>query len=99
LALALVRGAPLVLILPPLAVVRAAGRRGRRGFLALPLATPIATAALVVDARGAVVAVVANPGIRGERADAEPDETGGTAEHVVALEMVVPVHVVVWHMI
>ena len=54
---------------------------------------------MVVDARRAVVAVVADPGICRERAHAEPDETGGAAEHVVALEMVVPVHVVVWHMI
>jgi hypothetical protein len=41
------------------------------------------------------------PGPCGDGADAEPDEAGGTAKHrvVVALEVVVPVHVVVWHMI
>ena len=102
-ALALVRRAPLGLglCLSPLAIVRGAGRGMRRGFvtlaLALPLGAPIA-ATVVVDAR-AVVAMVAEPGIGRERADAEPDETGGTAEHVVAPKVVVPVHVVVWHMI
>ena len=98
----MVRRAPLgLLCLLPLAIVRGAGRRRRkRGLiaLALPLGTAV-IATMVVDARRAVVAVVADPGICRERADAEPDETGGTAEHVVALEMVVPVHVVVWHMI
>jgi hypothetical protein len=47
-----------------------------------------------------LVTVVVYPGPRGDGADAEPDEAGGTAEHpvVIALDMVVPVHVVVWHM-
>lgn len=60
---------------------------------------------MVVNARGAgcprvviaVVVVVVDPIPGGDGADAEPDETGGTVDHVIALEVVVPVHVVMWH--
>jgi len=48
-----------------------------------------------------VVFVVADPSPSGDGPKGEPDETGGTPEHVIALvEVVVPVGlpVVVWHM-
>ena len=87
--------------MPPLAIIggrRHAGTPGRRrGFVALP---PAATM-LVVDAwgTGPPVVVAMYPGPGGDGADAEPDEAGGTTEHVVvAPEMVVvPIRVVVWH--
>lgn len=102
-AWALLRGVPLS-GLPPLAVVRrgCAGRcrRWRRGTLALPLDTPLEAWATEAASLAVVkVAVVAHPCVRDDGADAEPDETGGTAEHsVVAPVMVVPERVVVWHM-
>jgi hypothetical protein len=104
-ALALLRGAPLS-GLPPLAVVgrsragRWRWRRERRGTVALPLDTPLEAWATEAASLAVVkVAVVAHPCVRDDGADAEPDETGGTAEHsVVASVMVVPERVVVWHM-
>jgi hypothetical protein len=87
----------------PLAVVRGCcagrGRRERRGTLALPLRTALKAWATEAASLAVVkVAVVAHPCVRDDGADAEPDETGGTAEHsVVAFVMVVPEHVVVWH--
>ena len=99
---------------PPLGVVggrrwrcagRRSGRRKWRGVVALPLG---AGTVLVLEARGpegpwvAVVAVavvvVAHPGVGGDGADAEPDETGGAAEHPVILVVVMQEQVVVWHM-
>jgi hypothetical protein len=89
---------------PPLAVVGCTGRRRRerRGVLALPLG---AGTVLVLEARGpegpwvavtvVAVAVVAHPGVGGDGADGEPDETGGAAEHPVVLVMVVQEQVVV----
>ena len=87
---------------PPLAVVGCTGRRGRerRGVLALPLG---AGTVLVLEARGPVgprvavtaVVVVPHPGVGGDGADGEPDETGGAAEHPVVLVMVVQEQVVV----
>jgi hypothetical protein len=94
---------------PPLAVVGTVGCTGRsgrerRGVLALPLG---AGTVLVLEARGPVgpwvavtavavaVAVVAHPGVGGDGADGEPDETGGAAEHPVVLVMVVQEQVVV----
>jgi len=45
-----------------------------------------------------VAFVVADPGPGGYGAEGEPDETGGTVEHVIALVVVVPVRVVWQHM-
>jgi len=49
-----------------------------------------------------VIVMVADIGPGCYRAKGEPDETGGTAEHVIALGIVVPVvrvlPMVMWHM-
>lgn len=77
---------------------------------ALALAFPLCTARVVPvpvpDTWGTgtlmvVVFVMADPSPSGDGPKGEPDETGGTPEHVIALvEVVVPVGlpVVVWHM-
>ena len=47
------------------------------------------------------VLVVPDPGPGGDRADAEPDETGWSEKHEgasVVVVVVVPIGVVVWHM-
>ena len=61
----------------------------------------------MVDARGAPtplakkpsVLVVADPGPGDNRPDAEPDETGWSAKHEGAFEVVVVAVPMVWHMI
>ena len=100
--LALFHGAPISGLLP-LAVVRrgCAGRwRERRGSsVAFPLDTALleAWAAEAPDLAVVEVAVVAHECVCDDGADAEPDETRGSAEHPVAVVMVEP-QVVVWHM-
>ena len=72
-----------------------------RGIVDAPGAPlPVAMTAAVKP----LVLVVADPGPRGKRADAEPDETGGSADHhegapvdVVLVVVVVPKSVGVWH--
>ena len=78
-----------------------AGRwRERRGSsVALPLGTTLleARATEAPDLAVVEVAVVAHKCVGDDGADAEPDETRGSAEHPVAVVMVEP-QVVVWHM-
>lgn len=96
-----------------LAIVGRCGCIGTRSSSSSFLALPLGTAAAILDAASVaapapllvigtvvVTVVVVDPGPGGDRADAEPDETGGTAkEHsvIIVLWMMVPEGVVVWH--
>ena len=41
--------------------------------------------------------MVAHPGVGGDGAGGEPDETGGAAEHSVVLAIAMPGHVAAWN--
>jgi hypothetical protein len=65
------------------------------------MAVVMAVTVTVTAAVKPFVLVVADPGPGGNRADAEPDETGGSADHegapVDVVLVVVPKGVGVWH--